>query len=73
MPPAATVCPFCVNRTSQAAYGPKDILDLPPSTGGMQPAAHFVARFGTIGPADPGKQDLIRAFLSQWPEGPQLR
>lgn len=56
------------------AFGPKDILTAYPSWG-PGPAAVAVKRaYATqpFGAFTPGELDLIRVYLRQWPEGPQL-
>jgi hypothetical protein len=63
--------PVLVKRQDQSvAYGPRDIYDVPPGMGGMQPAALFVRRFGQHLQGE--QREMVNAFLSQWPDGPQL-
>ena len=63
--------PVLVNRQDDsAAYGPADVVKFPRTAGGVQPAAHFVHRYGGRLTGD-GREAASR-FLSQWPEGPQI-
>jgi hypothetical protein len=62
--------PVLVHRATGEGYGPGEIYDFPASAGGMQPAAHFVARFGKQLTGEDRK--AAQSFLAQWPQGPQL-
>jgi hypothetical protein len=60
-----------VNRADDSrAYGPSDIVEFPPSAGGLQPAGLFVKRLGAH---FTGKErEAVKFFLRKWPDGPQL-
>jgi hypothetical protein len=63
--------PVLVNRANpHVAYGPADIVDFPPGGGGMQTAAHFVARFGKNLRGE--ERSAAASFLKQQWDGPQL-
>ncbi len=63
--------PVLINRADDStAYGPADVVGFPPGGGGMQPAAHFVARFGKQLQGD--DRQAADLFLRQWPQGPQI-
>lgn len=60
-----------VNRhNDEQAYGPADVVKFPLGSGGVQPAAFFVARYGAR--LEGEERDAAARFLRQWPGGPQL-
>jgi hypothetical protein len=62
--------PMLIHQTTGEGFAPTDIYPFPPSAGGMQPCAHFVARFAERLAGE--ERAFAGQFLSQWPDGPQL-
>lgn len=63
--------PVLVNRATNEAYGPKDIVNLYPSWGYMTGSVALI-RIMKRKKANSEEIQAAKSFLSQWPDGPQI-